>query len=63
MKPRQILELLQAVSAGTVTPVGGHGSHLIGDLAHSDALVVVPEDQSYVPRGQPVDVLRLDDEF
>jgi molybdopterin molybdotransferase len=47
----------------TVTPVGGHGSHLIGDLAQSDALVVVPEGVSTVPAGEQVQVLRLDEEF
>lgn len=46
-----------------VTPVGGHGSHLIGDLAQSDALVVVPEGLGMVPAGEQVQVLRLDEEF
>jgi molybdopterin molybdotransferase len=46
-----------------VTPVGGHGSHLIGDLAQSDALVVVPEGVSTVPAGEQVQVQRLDEEF
>lgn len=46
-----------------VTPVGGHGSHLIGDLAQSDALVVVPEGVGSVPAGEQVQVLRLDEEF
>ena len=27
-----------------VAPVGGHGSHLVGDLAEANALIVVPED-------------------
>ena len=45
------------------TPVGGHGSHLIGDLASSDALVVVPEDVTAVAAGEQVQVLRLDEEF
>jgi molybdopterin molybdotransferase len=47
----------------TVAPVGGHGSHLIGDLASSDALVVVPEDVTSVLAGEQVHVLRLDEEF
>ena len=34
----------------TVAPVGGHGSHLIGDLASSNALIVVPEDGPRCPR-------------
>ncbi|MEP9362217.1 gephyrin-like molybdotransferase Glp [Nocardioides sp. CN2-186] len=46
-----------------VTPVGGHGSHLIGDLASSNALVVVPEDVTSVAAGEQVTVLRLDEEF
>lgn len=46
-----------------VSPVGGHGSHLIGDLASSDALVVVPEDVTEVAAGEQVQVLRLDEEF
>jgi molybdopterin molybdotransferase len=46
-----------------VTPVGGHGSHLIGDLASSNALVVVPADVTAVAAGEQVQVLRLDEEF
>ena len=46
-----------------VTPVGGHGSHLIGDLASSNALVVVPEDASHLPAGSQVQALRLDVDF
>ncbi|GAB6987736.1 molybdotransferase-like divisome protein Glp [Nocardioides pyridinolyticus] len=46
-----------------VTPVGGHGSHLMGDLAQSDALVVVPEGVGSVAAGEQVQVLRLDEEF
>jgi molybdopterin molybdotransferase len=46
-----------------VAPVGGHGSHLIGDLASSNALVVVPEDVTSVPAGEMVPVLRLDEEY
>lgn len=52
-----------AYDDGAVTPVGGHGSHLIGDLASSDALVVVPEDVTSVAAGEQVQVLRLDEEF
>ena len=46
-----------------VTPVGGHGSHLIGDLAHSNALIVVPEDVTEVAKGSEVSVLLLDRDF
>ena len=45
------------------TPVGGQGSHLIGDLAESDALIVVPEAVTSVEAGETVTVLPLDEEF
>jgi molybdopterin molybdotransferase len=47
----------------TVSPVGGHGSHLLGDLSASDALVVVPADTEVVEAGSTVDVLLLDQDF
>jgi molybdopterin molybdotransferase len=46
-----------------VTPVGGHGSHLIGDLATSNALVVVPPEVTALNAGDMVQVLKLDEEF
>src|SRR3954454_4651073 len=46
-----------------VTPVGAQGSHLIGDLAQSDALVVVPESVTLVEAGETVTVVPLDEEF
>jgi molybdopterin molybdotransferase len=46
-----------------VAPVGGHGSHLIGDLASANALIVVPEDVTSVPAGEQVQVLLLDQDF
>ncbi|MDF1605921.1 gephyrin-like molybdotransferase Glp [Nocardioides sp. YIM 152315] len=62
---RQLVRGEYDVDAGGpyVTPVGGHGSHLIGDLASSNALVVVPEDVTSLDAGAPVQVLRLDEEF
>lgn len=39
-----------------VTPLGGQGSHLLGTLARTDALVVVPPDQD-LPAGSAVQVL------
>jgi len=52
---------LGAADAASGTPVvhlvGGPGSHLLGALALSDALVVVPEDVTALPAGAPVDVL------
>ncbi len=46
-----------------VSPVGGAGSHLIGDLASSNALIIVPEDVTSVTAGEQVQVLLLDEEF
>jgi molybdopterin molybdotransferase len=45
-----------------VTPVGPQGSHMIGDLADSDALIVVPESVTSVDAGETVTVLPLDEE-
>src|SRR6476659_7533321 len=47
----------------TVTPVGGHGSHLVGDLSEANALVVLAEQQTTVAPGEPVPVLLLDRDF
>jgi len=44
---------------GTVTPVGGAGSHLVAALAHADALIVVPEDDTTVEPGADVEVVLL----
>jgi molybdopterin molybdotransferase len=46
-----------------VTPVGPQGSHMIGDLAESDSLIVVPESVTRVEAGETVTVLPLDEEF
>jgi molybdopterin molybdotransferase len=46
-----------------VSPVGGHGSHLLGDLAASNAIVVVPADTTALKAGDMVHVLKLDEEF
>jgi molybdopterin molybdotransferase len=46
-----------------VTPVGGHGSHLMGDLSDANALIVVPADVTSVQGGTQVQVLVLDREF
>lgn len=48
------------VDGGSVTPVGGPGSHLIGGLAEANCLVVVPEETTALAAGSPVDVLVLD---
>ena len=46
-----------------VAPVGGPGSHLIGDLAQANCLIVVPEEVTALGRGDRVQVLMLDEEF
>ena len=46
-----------------VEPVGGPGSHLIGHLAESNSLIVVPEDATALDAGDRVQVLVLDGEI
>ena len=46
-----------------VEPVGGPGSHLIGHLAESNSLIVVPEDTTALDPGDRVQVLVLDGEI
>ncbi len=41
--------------------VGGAGSHLVGDLASADCLIVVPEDVTSVEAGETVEVLMLEE--
>jgi molybdopterin molybdotransferase len=43
-----------------VRPVGGAGSHLLGDLAQANCFIVVPEDVTDVAAGDDVDVMVLD---
>ncbi len=58
---RGVLSLdTDGVSVAEVEPVGGSGSHLVGDLAASDALIVVPEDVTEIAAGDRVTVIRLD---
>lgn len=56
---RQFLRGSYDAEAGTVTPVGGAGSHLIKAMAHANALIIVPEDTTEVPAGADVDVVLL----
>jgi molybdopterin molybdotransferase len=46
-----------------VVPVGGHGSHLLGDLSEANALIVVPAEVTSVQAGSQVQVLVLDRDF
>ena len=56
---RQFLRGQYDRTTGTVTPVGGSGSHLIKALAHADALIVVPEAATSVAAGEKIDVVVL----
>jgi molybdopterin molybdotransferase len=47
----------------SVSPIGGAGSHLLGDLANANCLMVIGEDTTSVEAGAKVDVLALDEEF
>lgn len=44
---------------GTVTPIGGSGSHLLGALAYADCLFIVPEGVHRLESGAPVEVWLL----
>ncbi|OLF09382.1 molybdopterin molybdenumtransferase [Actinophytocola xinjiangensis] len=46
-------------SGGSVTPVGGPGSHLLASFAASDCLIAVPEDVTVVPAGEQVELVVL----
>ncbi|KJY36658.1 gephyrin-like molybdotransferase Glp, partial [Streptomyces katrae] len=56
---RQFLRGKYDPEAGTVSPVGGSGSHLIAALAHADCLIVVPEDVTSVEPGAELEVVPL----
>jgi molybdopterin molybdotransferase len=45
-------------AAGTVTPVGGPGSHLLGALARSNCLIDIPETTTHLVVDEQVVVLR-----
>ncbi|MEU0130048.1 gephyrin-like molybdotransferase Glp [Streptomyces sp. NPDC006289] len=56
---RQFLRGTYDAEAGTVTPVGGPGSHLIAALAQADALIVLPEDVTSAEPGADTEVILL----
>lgn len=56
---RQFLRGTYDADAGTVTPVGGSGSHLIAALAQADALIVLPEDVTSAEPGADTEVILL----
>ncbi|HET6355262.1 gephyrin-like molybdotransferase Glp [Streptomyces sp.] len=56
---RQFLRGRYDAESGTVSPVGGSGSHLIAALAHADCLIVVPEADTSVEPGADVEVVLI----
>ncbi|MFJ9609195.1 gephyrin-like molybdotransferase Glp [Kitasatospora sp. NPDC101176] len=56
---RQFLRGRYSAADGTVEPVGGAESHLVGALARADCLITVPEDVTALPPGSEVDVVLL----
>jgi molybdopterin molybdotransferase len=56
---RQFLRGVHDPERGTVTPVGGAGSHLVKALAGANCLIVVDEAATSVPAGAEVDVVLL----
>ncbi|MEU3573033.1 gephyrin-like molybdotransferase Glp [Kitasatospora sp. NPDC036755] len=57
---RQFLRGRYSAFYGTVEPVGGAGSHLVGALARANCLITVPEETTRLPAGSEVDVVLLD---
>lgn len=57
---RQFLRAAYDPETGSVSPVGGPGSHLVGYLAEADALIVVPEDATELAVGASVEVIPLE---
>ncbi|WP_372734586.1 gephyrin-like molybdotransferase Glp [Nocardioides sp.] len=45
----------------SVAPVGGPGSHLVGDLASANCLIVIPESTTSIAAGESVEVLMLEE--
>ncbi|HEV2372780.1 MAG TPA: gephyrin-like molybdotransferase Glp [Streptosporangiaceae bacterium] len=46
-------------AVGTVTPLTGQGSHQLGTLARSNALIIVPETVTAMAAGEEADVISL----
>lgn len=45
-----------------VVPMGGGGSHKLGDLARANALVIIPPEVEVIEAGNPVEIWMIDDE-
>ncbi|MEV7600385.1 gephyrin-like molybdotransferase Glp [Kitasatospora sp. NPDC089797] len=57
---RQFLRGRYSAADGTVRPVGGADSHLVGALARANCLITVPEEVTALPAGSAVDVVLLE---
>lgn len=51
--------VIDADGTRRVTPVGGQASHVVGALAHAQALIVVPPHQTRVEAGEQVGIVDL----
>ena len=60
-KQQYVRAVLSIDADGTrrATPIGGQASHVVGALAHAQALIVVPPDQARVDPGSTVSVVDL----
>ena len=60
-KQQYVRAVLRIDPDGTrrATPIGGQASHVVGALAHAQALIVVPPDQARVDPGSTVSVIDL----
>ncbi|RJQ82656.1 molybdopterin molybdenumtransferase MoeA [Pseudonocardiaceae bacterium YIM PH 21723] len=56
---RQFLRGMYSPGTATVTPVGGHGSHLLGKLAAANCLFTVPEETTALHLGEQVELFLL----
>lgn len=56
---RQFMRGRYDADAGTISPVGGAGSHLVAALAHADSLIVIPEEDTTVEPGTELDVVLI----
>ncbi|KIF74894.1 molybdopterin biosynthesis protein MoeA [Streptomyces sp. 150FB] len=56
---RQFMRGRYDAAAGTISPVGGAGSHLVAALAHADSLIVIPEEDTTIEPGTELDVVLI----
>ena len=54
------VELRRETDGPVISPIGGHGSHLLADLAHANALAVVAPEVTEVAPGDQVRCLLLE---